>query len=158
MRKLAIDCEMVASGNQHILAKVALVDENLRVILDTFVSPTATVTDYRYDLTGINPSDLRNAPSFSNVQAKVRNEISGCLLIGHSVADVDLKMLGLTHPSHNIRDVAQYPPFKKYNPYGEKPSLKVLAEKVLGERIQNGAHDPVEDARTCMKLYNKYNW
>ncbi|KAL0852526.1 hypothetical protein ABMA27_017006 [Loxostege sticticalis] len=155
MRKLAIDCEMVGgSGNEQILAKVALVDENLYCVYDKFVAPTGTVTDYRTSISGITANDLRGAPSFSQVQREVANLISGCLLIGHSVADVDLEVLNLNHPEHNIRDVAKYPPFKQYN-YGNKPSLKMLAEKVLGERIQDGPHDPVQDAKTAMKLYKK---
>ncbi|KAL0892535.1 hypothetical protein ABMA27_015636 [Loxostege sticticalis] len=154
MRKLAIDCEMVGCVNMQLLAKVALVDEGLSCVYNKFVAPTGTVTDYRTPISGITEDDLRGAPSFNKVQREVSNLLSGCLLIGHSVADVDLKMLDLDHPERNIRDVALYPPFREYN-NGNKPSLKMLAEKVLGERIQDGPHDPVQDARTAMKLYKK---
>ncbi|KAL0840739.1 hypothetical protein ABMA28_015927 [Loxostege sticticalis] len=94
MRKLAIDCEMVGSGNKHLLAKVALVDEGLSCVYNKFVAPTGPVTDYRTPISGITEDDLRGAPSFKQ-------------------------------------------------------------EKVLGERIQDGPHDPVQDARTAMKLYKK---
>lgn len=54
-----------------------------------------------------------------------------------------------------IRDTSKYPPFLKLtgNP---TPSLKDLALHVLKKNIQVGPHNPVEDARTSMEIYNVY--
>lgn len=38
---------------------------------------------------------------------------------------------------------------------GATPSLKQLSELVLNTKIQNGEHSSVEDAKACMKIYNK---
>lgn len=51
-------------------------------------------------------------------------------------------MLFLSHPKKNIRDTQRYKGFRAlFN--GGLPSLKSLADKILGLKIQTGAHDSV---------------
>lgn len=54
-----------------------------------------------------------------------------------------------------IRDTSKYPPLGQLvgNP---TPSLQDLALRVLNKRIQVGQHNPVEDARAAMEIYNVY--
>ena len=48
----------------------------------------------------------------------------------------------LSHPKRRIRDTQRYKGFRSlFN--GGLPSLKSLADRVLGLRIQTGAHDSV---------------
>ncbi|RVE40814.1 hypothetical protein evm_014536, partial [Chilo suppressalis] len=54
------------------------------------------------------------------VQLDVKNKLSGCILIGHSVPG-DLEILGLQHPARDIRDIAEYPGYKRSN--GQKRTL-----------------------------------
>lgn len=109
--KYAIDCEMVGSGNHSVLAKVSIVDENGRVVLNTFVKPTSPVTDYRTAVSGISSTDLAMGESFNVVQNKVRSILNGNILIGHSLK-FDLEALNVTHPQKYIRDLAEYPRFR----------------------------------------------
>ena len=52
------------------------------------------------------------------------------------------KVLFLSHPKRRIRDTQRYKGFRSlFN--GGLPSLKALADKVLGLKIQTGAHDSV---------------
>ena len=52
------------------------------------------------------------------------------------------QVLFLSHPKRLIRDTQRYKGFRSlYN--GGLPSLKSLVEKVLGLKIQTGAHDSV---------------
>lgn len=47
---LAIDCEMVGTGpegDKSMLARVVIINDQGNVLLDSFVKPTAKVTDYR---------------------------------------------------------------------------------------------------------------
>ena len=46
------------------LARISIVNFYGNVILDTLVKPWAKVTDYRTEITGILPQDLKHAPSY----------------------------------------------------------------------------------------------
>ncbi|CAH2101436.1 unnamed protein product [Euphydryas editha] len=157
-RVLAIDCEMVGSGNRSLLARVTIVNEYGSVVLDEYVKPTAAITDYRDCYSGINKRDLENGSDFSVVRNKVANLINGCTLVGHSL-QFDLDALNLSHPESKRRDLATYEPLTRTNG-GQPVALKTLASKYLGRIIQDGEHNSAEDAKACMDLYRKYsyNW
>eukprot|EP00918_Siedleckia_nematoides_P010374 GHVU01022672.1.p1 GENE.GHVU01022672.1~~GHVU01022672.1.p1 ORF type:complete len:240 (+),score=51.55 GHVU01022672.1:29-721(+) len=71
---VSIDCEMVGTGPEksNELARVSVVDEHLRVLLDCFVKPQQPVTDYRTHVTGITKKELRDAMPFDACQRKVQ--------------------------------------------------------------------------------------
>lgn len=153
---VAIDCEMVGtgpSGSDSVLARCSLVDFHGNQIYDSFVKPTAFVTDWRTHVSGISKKNMAFARSFASVQATVAALLKGRILVGHDVKH-DLEVLGLEHPHRDIRDTAKYSGFRKYG-HGPKPSLKVLAKEVLGVEIQQGQHSSVEDARVAMLLFRK---
>ncbi|XP_022127119.1 RNA exonuclease 4 [Pieris rapae] len=149
----AIDCEMVQNNlNQSMLARVSLVDEDLRVIMDEYVKPTHPVSDYRTWISGIQPGYERNAKPKSEVINRLGNIINGNVLVGFDIQK-DLDALGITYP--NVKDVATYQPLLKF---GQKQSLKTLALNELGLNIQNGSHDSIEDARAVMKIYKRHRF
>jgi len=51
-------------------------------------------------------------------------------------------VLFLNHPKKYVRDTQKYPGFRNLVG-GRKPSLKMLAQKVLGIKIQSGEHSSV---------------
>lgn len=160
---LAIDCEMVGvgdKGSESVLARVSIVNFHGATIMDRFVRPQEKVTDYRTWVSGVRPRDLKNAPSFSEVQGEVANLIKGKVLVGHAIQN-DLKALLLSHPKPLIRDTATFQPLRdmaktKY------PSLKKLAKLVLGIDVQldGESHSSVEDARATMAVFRsqKSKW
>ncbi len=161
---VAIDCEMVGVGrcrSRSILARVA-VDEHGTCLLDNYVRPTETVTDYRTRWSGIRARDLVGAPSFDSVRQRVAQLIRGKILVGHAIHN-DLKVLNIPHPPALIRDTAFFPGLRRalsavsdrYDP-SHCPSLKNLCKYVLGTSIQTGEHCPVEDAVGTMKLYMRF--
>jgi len=84
---VAIDCQMirVRDGEQSMLAlaQVSIVDFNGVVLLDTFVSPTLPVVDYRTRVHGIGKHDLDNgnaAFSFCQTMKFISPIPSGWLL------------------------------------------------------------------------------
>lgn len=109
MSKYAIDCEMVGSGNRSLLARVSIVNQHGRVIMDKYVKPTAVVTDYRDFVSGIRKRDLDNGFDFYAVRNEVANYLRGCILVGHSLK-YDLDALNLPHPEKDQRDLARFPP------------------------------------------------
>ncbi|CAM9880947.1 unnamed protein product, partial [Discosporangium mesarthrocarpum] len=63
----------------------------------------------------------------------------------------------LSHPYKSIRDTARYRPYKRAQGKAGgklKPrALRKLADEYLGIVIQEGQHDPAEDARAALALY-----
>ncbi len=163
---VAIDCEMVGVGrskSRSILARVAVVDEHGTCLLDSYVRPTETVTDYRTRWSGIRARDLVGAPSFDSVRQRVAQLIRGKILVGHAIHN-DLNVLNIAHPPALIRDTAFYPGLRralvqaspdKYDA-SHCPSLKNLCRFILELSIQSGEHCPVEDAASTMKLYVRF--
>ncbi|KAM7251128.1 hypothetical protein ACFE04_023011 [Oxalis oulophora] len=151
---MAMDCEMVGigQGTKSALGRVTLVNKWGNVLYDEFVRPIEFVVDFRTEISGIRPRDLRKAKDFRVVQKDVADLTKGKILVGHALRN-DLKALLLTHPKKDIRDTAEYQPFLKER---RRKALRHLASEFLGVTIQNGEHCPVEDARAAMLLYQKY--
>ncbi|CAK9290449.1 unnamed protein product [Gordionus sp. m RMFG-2023] len=133
---IAIDCEFVGTGyngQENHLARVSIVNKN----------------DFRYDITGMTYKDMNE---------DVADILKDKILVGHALKN-DLKVLYLTHPRSKIRDTSKHKFFcqavkTKY------PSLKKLAKIFLDTNIQNGIHNPIEDAKTAMMLFlsRKKEW
>lgn len=112
---LAMDCEMVGigdQGNDHMLARVSIVNKFGDCIYDKFVKAREEVVDYRTSISGIRKEDLMNGEEFTTVQKEVSELIKGKILVGHSLKN-DLSVLFLSHPKRNIRDTSRYKPFRK---------------------------------------------
>ena len=146
-------------GAEDMLARVSIVNYFGQVLLDAYVRPTARVTDWRTKYSGIRPADVLNpdgtqpddvaniAQSFDEVQKKVKELISGRILIGHSLQG-DLTVLKLLHPKQKIRDTALYEPFRTKYSSGKAPALKKVVEAELNVRVQHGEHDSVSPSRS----------
>lgn len=143
---IAIDCEMVHTETEtSALARVCAVAWNEEVILDTYVAPSAPVTDYLTRYSGIRECDLVDAPPADEVRAKMAEILQGRVVVGHGVQN-DLRVLHLKHPANRVIDTVQLE-------WGSRPlNLKALSLEVLGESIQRGGHSPYEDAIASLRL------
>ena len=101
-------------GLDSAVARVTICNFSGQVILDKFVKVPVPVTDYRTFVSGIEAKDLEgdNAISPTEVRKLVKEILHGKILIGHALEN-DLAALQITHPWHDIRDSANYPPFMK---------------------------------------------
>lgn len=75
---IAIDCEMVgigSDGNDHMLARVSLVNKFGDCIYDKFVKAQEEVINYRTDISGIRKEDMMNGEDFTVVQKEVRERV-----------------------------------------------------------------------------------
>ncbi|XP_037721395.1 RNA exonuclease 4 [Drosophila subpulchrella] len=156
-RYLAMDCEMVGvghNGQDDMLARVSIVNRVGHVLLDKHVKPRMEVTDYRTSVSGIRPQDIANGEEFDAVQNEVVKLLHGRILVGHALGN-DLAVLSIRHPFDDIRDTSRYKPLCKLVSNGHTPSLKRLTMAVLGQEIQTGEHNSVEDARAAMGIYNR---
>ncbi|CAK7348186.1 unnamed protein product [Dovyalis caffra] len=170
---IAIDCELVGGGidgSLNLCAMVCLVDEDENIIFHTYVQPQITVTDYRYEITGLTEEHLRNSKSLKEVQDRILEILyngesarivrsdggKARLLVGHDLKH-DLDCLRINYPGHLLRDTAKYRPLLKTNLVSH--SLKYLTKTYLGQvalyDIQTGVHDPYVDCVSVMRLYKR---
>jgi RNA exonuclease 4 len=158
-RYIALDCEMVGFGpmpNQDSqLARISIVNFHGEQVYDSYVLPQMPVTDYRTPISGIRPHHLQPgyARSFEEVQKDVQTFLEGRVLVGHGLKN-DLAVLILNHPRKDIRDTSHHLPFRERSK-GGTPSLKKLANDILGIEIHTGEHSSIEDARVAMLLFRK---
>lgn len=153
-KTLAMDCEMVGvgpTGEESIAARVSIVNQFGKCVYDKYIKPTQPVTDYRTAVSGIRPEHLKQGEEFEIVQKEVAEMLKGRILVGHALHN-DLKVLFLDHPKKKIRDTQKYKPFKSQVKSG-RPSLKLLAERILGAQVQQAEHCPIQDAQAAMRLY-----
>ncbi len=149
-------------GLDSAVARVTICNWAEKVVLDTFVQVPVEVTDYRTFVSGIEAKDLEsdNALPLERVQEHVKSILHGKILIGHALEN-DLAALQITHPWHDIRDSANYPPFMKEirdsndSAILRPRKLKELVRDRLGRDIQaqGKSHNPIEDARAALRLY-----
>jgi RNA exonuclease 4 len=149
-------------GLDSAVARVTICNWDEEVVMDTYVKVPTKITDYRTFVSGIEAKDLEGPHVMSLEQARtaVKSILQGKILIGHALEN-DLAALKITHPWHDIRDTANYPPYMKEIRDGEDKlimaprKLKDLAWDHLGRDIQTQgqAHNPIEDARAALRLY-----
>ncbi|CAO2174296.1 unnamed protein product [Urochloa humidicola] len=168
-RALALGCKMVGAGSDgslDVVARVCVVDEQERIVYESFVKPLIPVTHYRYETTGIRPEQLRNAVTVKAAAERVQELLlngeqpwkvrsSGSrarLLVGHGL-EHDLEALGMDYPAHLKRDTAAYPPLMKTSRLSN--SLRFLTLTYLGYGIQTGHQHPYEDCVAAMRLYQR---
>lgn len=59
---VGMDCEFVGIGKggaEHMLARVSIVNSFGDILYDQFVAPQERIVDYRTDISGVRPSDLK---------------------------------------------------------------------------------------------------
>ncbi|KAK0208089.1 hypothetical protein DFS33DRAFT_411026 [Desarmillaria ectypa] len=168
-------------GTTSMLARIAIVDYQGQVVLDTYVAPTMRITEYRTTTTGIEAAHLssKNAMPFNSVQQLVASIIKGHVLVGHSIWN-DLSgthllvschinrlgilipspfhtVLGIPHPAVDTRDVALYQPFRNtLRSPNHLIGLQTLSWQLMRRRCQEGHLNPSENARAALDLYRTH--
>jgi len=147
----------------HALARVSVVrgsgeDEGYPFI-DDYVAVRDKVLDYLTNFSGIVAGDLDARTSQHNlVSLKVAYKKLwillnlGCKFLGHSMK-TDFRVVNIHIPKAQRIDTAELFWIKEQR---RTLSLSFLAWLVLKEDIQIGTHDSIEDSRTALKLYRKY--
>ena len=159
-RVIALDCEMVGVNAgpliKSALGRCSIVDYNGEVLFDRYVIPEGEIVDYRTAWSGITSRHMRYALPFDEALSKIRLIMDGAVVVGHDLKH-DFTALELTHPPSHTRDTALYKPLRTLAelPTEHPPSLRNLAWKLAGERIQNGVHCSVEDARAVLRVYKR---
>ncbi|GJQ08388.1 hypothetical protein GpartN1_g179.t1 [Galdieria partita] len=157
---VALDCEFVGVGKlgkEHSLARVSIVNFKGEVLYDKYVvNDKEPVVDYRTSVSGIRPEHLKSSEAlpFERVQQDVYAIIRNRILVGHAIHH-DMRALLLSHPRKLIRDTSKWRGLRSHL-LRKTPSLRKLAQEILGIRIQEGEHDSVEDARATLMIYKRF--
>ncbi|VDL74933.1 unnamed protein product [Nippostrongylus brasiliensis] len=154
-RIVALDCEYVGggtNGDDDILARVSIVNEEGHIVYDKYVKPRERVSDFRTAVSGIRPADIAKGLPFDVVQKEVAKILKDRIVVGHALNN-DFRVLCFQHNSKLTRDTSRCQLLRKMANINGMPSLKKLANAVLGIEIQKGEHDSVIDARVALRLY-----
>ena len=127
--------------------------------IDDYISTSEPVIDYLTTFSGIRPGDLSPTTSPHHViPLKVAYKKLwlllhlGCIFIGHGLAK-DLRTINMHIPKPQIIDTVDLFYIRERQ---RKLSLRFLAWFLLKEDIQTSTHDSIEDARSALKLWRKY--
>ncbi|KAI9008834.1 hypothetical protein CLU79DRAFT_891749 [Phycomyces nitens] len=159
-RLVALDCEMCNTANGLAVTRVALVDQDHKTLINSFVKPDEEITDYLTNYSGVDAASLENIETtLKDIQAQIMEHVDGdVILVGHGLNN-DLNCLRMRHPY--IIDTSTI--YHHANGYPGKPSLRNLAYKWLKRHIQVNpeknksldmalGHDPCEDALASLEL------
>jgi len=142
----------VSGGTGKALARMSIVAPGGRVLLDTTVRVLEPVADFHIDLTGLTQESIDEGIPFEEARAWALHLFHGRIVVGHNLKG-DWQVLDHEPPADLVRDTAKYRPLRASGMEKKLPKLSELAAAWLGESVQVGFHDSVEDARTALELY-----
>jgi interferon-stimulated exonuclease-like 2 len=147
-------------GTRHggsALAQCTILSYDGRALFHAYIRPSCLIVDYRTRWSGILPQHMKQAVPHAIAVAAIQRILSRKILIGHDLTH-DLTAVETAHPKSDIRDTAYFKPLRSLAGLvtNQNPSLKKLALRLLGRKIQTGCHDSLEDARAALDLYRKH--
>ncbi|CEM27187.1 unnamed protein product [Vitrella brassicaformis CCMP3155] len=127
-------------------------------LIDHYIHTKDTVRDYLTRFSGLKPGDLDPLhcrhwlTTKKSIYQKLRFLVDmGCRFVGHGLRK-DFRIINILVPSHQIIDTVDL----FYLPGQRRLSLKFLAAHLLNTAIQQGTHDSVEDAKTALRIYRRW--
>ncbi len=150
----------------HALARTSIIrgsgmDEGVPFI-DDYITIKEKVVDYLTSYSGITPEDLDPQIAHQRGHNLVPLKIAykkiwillnlGCKFLGHGLKQ-DFRVINIHVPKSQVVDTSDIFFIKERL---RKLSLQFLAHTLLKEDIQQETHDSIEDARTALRLYRKY--
>jgi PAB-dependent poly(A)-specific ribonuclease subunit 2 len=127
--------------------------------IDDYILTTEPIVDYLTSYSGIVAGDLdprtspHNVVPLKHAYKKLWLLLNlGCVFLGHGLKQ-DFRVINIHVPKAQVIDTAE---FFFVAARLRKLSLAFLAWYFLKEDIQQVTHDSIEDARTALKLWRKY--
>jgi len=127
--------------------------------IDDYIAISDTIVDFLTQHSGIMPGDLdRTTSRHSLINLKVAYKKLwillnlGCIFVGHGLIK-DFRTINIHVPKCQVIDTVELFHIAALK---RKLSLRFLAWLLLKEDIQTDMHDSIEDARTALKLWRKW--
>ncbi|QDS72369.1 hypothetical protein FKW77_008301 [Venturia effusa] len=127
--------------------------------IDDYIAITEPVVDHLTQHSGISPGDLdRTTSRHALINLKVAYKKLwlllnlGCIFVGHGLIK-DFRTINIHVPKAQVVDTVELFHIAALK---RKLSLRFLAWLLLKEDIQTDMHDSIEDARTALKLWRKW--
>lgn len=160
--------ELHSDGTKHLLspkklslARVSVLRDDEKVLIDDIVESNQPVVDYLTAFSGVEPGDLDPLTSrYGLVARKTATRRLWILLklgtkfVGHALIN-DFRCINLYAPPSQVIDTINLFYDKDRNGL-RRLSLKFLMWAVLGDHVQRGNHDSVQDAQSALRLYRRY--
>lgn len=155
--------KVMANPKRNALGRVSVLrvggeDEGIPFI-DDYITVKEPIVDYLTQYSGIEEGDLDPSRSkhalvsLKNAYKKLWLLLNlGCIFVGHGLVK-DFFEANMHVPKEQVIDTANLF-LQRDNP--RRLKLAMLAELLLREEVQTGNHDSVEDARTALLLWRKY--
>ncbi len=154
---------MVKRPKRHGLGRVSVLriggeDEGIPFI-DDYITINEPIVDYVTQYSGFEEGDLDPRRSkHALVSLKIAYKKLwlllnlGCIFVGHGLGN-DFREINMHVPEEQINDTVD---LFLHRDNQRRLRLAVLAEHLLGEEVQTGNHDSIEDARTALRIWRKY--
>jgi DNA polymerase III subunit epsilon len=96
-----LDTETTGLNRDDEIVEISIVDEDGKILLESFVKPTRSIPSDVIQVHGITNEMVQHAPSWPVLWMRVRSVLFGRLLAIYN-ADFDLRMMQQTHARHRI--------------------------------------------------------
>ncbi|HMD90676.1 MAG TPA: 3'-5' exonuclease [Anaerolineaceae bacterium] len=96
-----LDTETTGLDRNDEIVEISIIDEDGKVLLESFVKPTQPIPADVIQVHGITNEMVQKAPSWPVLWMRVRSVLFGRLLAIYN-ADFDLRMMQQTHARHRI--------------------------------------------------------
>ncbi|RVD92895.1 rna exonuclease [Tubulinosema ratisbonensis] len=145
---VSMDCEMLITDLGKEIGRVSILDHKYNVIFDTFVKPKGIIQDYLFEYSGLTKENIKNGIEFEELQNKLLKIIGkNTIILGHALEN-DLVLLKIKH--NLIIDTSHL--YKTHE--NKRQKLKFLLSKIFDKEIQTDMHSSIEDAKSCLDLFN----
>ena len=150
---------VVSKEGRQALARLSVLDAREDVVMmDDYVLPSEPVMDYLTRFSGLTREDLdpslcrHHLVTARTAYLKLRYLIDrGVILVGHGLKK-DFRIINVYVPPAQVIDTVDLWCLEGQR----KISLRFLAAFLLKENIQGETHDSIEDARTALRLWRKW--
>ena len=154
---------VIVNPTRHGLGRVSVLraggeDEGIPFI-DDYITINEPIVDYVTQYSGIEEGDLDPRRSkHALVSLKIAFKKLwlllnlGCIFVGHGLSK-DFLEINMYVPREQVIDTVDL--FHQRD-NTRRLRLAMLAELLLKEEVQTGNHDSIEDARTALRLWRKY--